>query len=178
MALSRQAQTIIGLNRFGFSPRSAPSLQFDARAALLAELDDPRAGQVDGSDLLDSGAAMRAVFEFRQERKAERMLAREATKSAKDPAGMEPGPEPAAGVRLKSPDMKGTGNAATPPQAKPGPGLPQQIYLAEAKARFDAALAADCGFVERLVWFWSNHFCVSADKGPVRPLCGAFEREA
>jgi len=28
------------------------------------------------------------------------------------------------------------------------------------------------------VWFWSNHFCVSADKGQVRALCGAFEREA
>ena len=34
------------------------------------------------------------------------------------------------------------------------------------------------GFLERLVWFWSNHFCVSADKGPVRSLCGAYEREA
>jgi uncharacterized protein (DUF1800 family) len=39
-------------------------------------------------------------------------------------------------------------------------------------------MTAETGFVERLVWFWSNHFCVSADKGPVRSLCGAFEREA
>ena len=37
---------------------------------------------------------------------------------------------------------------------------------------------AKLGFVERLVWFWSNHFCVSADKGIVRPICGAYEREA
>ncbi len=28
-----------------------------------------------------------------------------------------------------------------------------------------------------LVWFWSNHFCVSADKGNVRQICGAYERE-
>ena len=48
----------------------------------------------------------------------------------------------------------------------------------EAKARLDTALAADIGFAERLVWFWSNHFCVSADKGQVRPIAGAFEREA
>src|SRR5262249_4508098 len=34
------------------------------------------------------------------------------------------------------------------------------------------------GFVERLVWFWSNHFCVSADKAGVRPIAGAYEREA
>ena len=42
---------------------------------------------------------------------------------------------------------------------------PQQIYLDEAKARLAAALAAEIGFAERLAWFWSNHFCVSADKG-------------
>ncbi|OYX74572.1 MAG: hypothetical protein B7Y77_03180, partial [Bradyrhizobium sp. 35-63-5] len=74
--------------------------------------------------------------------------------------------------------------AAGKPGRDPGdkpkrqPGVPQQIYFEEAKARYDAALAAETGFVERLVWFWSNHFCVSADKGPVRALCGAFEREA
>ncbi len=61
---------------------------------------------------------------------------------------------------------------------KQQPGVPQQIYLEEASARTSAALASDTGFAERLVWFWSNHFCVSADKGPVRALCGAFEREA
>jgi uncharacterized protein (DUF1800 family) len=72
--------------------------------------------------------------------------------------------------------------SATPPAPapvrNPGPGVPQQIYLSEAKARIDAALDAEIGFVERLVWFWSNHFCVSADKGNVRQICGAYEREA
>ena len=56
--------------------------------------------------------------------------------------------------------------------------MPQQIYLDEAKARIDAALGAEIGLAERLVWFWSNHFCVSADKGNVRQICGAYEREA
>jgi uncharacterized protein (DUF1800 family) len=71
-------------------------------------------------------------------------------------------------------------NGAQPPAAaKMGPGVPQQIYLREAEARYRAALDARIGFTERLVWFWSNHFCVSADKGgPVRSMCGAFEREA
>ena len=31
----------------------------------------------------------------------------------------------------------------------------------------NSALDADIGFVERLVWFWSNHFCVS----PIRAAC-------
>jgi uncharacterized protein (DUF1800 family) len=38
---------------------------------------------------------------------------------------------------------------------------------------------AEVGFVERLVAFWSNHFCISAAKGePARIWAGAFEREA
>ena len=37
-----------------------------------------------------------------------------------------------------------------------------KLFQDEAKARFDAAVGADIGFVERLVWFWSNHFCISA----------------
>ena len=38
---------------------------------------------------------------------------------------------------------------------------------------------ADCGFIERLVVFWSNHFCISANKGGLaRMWAGSFEREA
>ena len=38
---------------------------------------------------------------------------------------------------------------------------------------------AESGFVERLVTFWSNHFCTSANKGELaRIWSGAFEREA
>ena len=38
---------------------------------------------------------------------------------------------------------------------------------------------ADGGFAERLVTFWSNHFCISAAKGELaRIWAGAFEREA
>ena len=61
-----------------------------------------------------------------------------------------------------------------PPQSQPP--LPQQILQNEAAARYDAAIGADIGFVERLVWFWSNHFCVSADKDSA--MVGAYEREA
>jgi uncharacterized protein (DUF1800 family) len=59
-------------------------------------------------------------------------------------------------------------------EAVPDPGRP--IYLNEAKARIDAALAAETGLAERLVWFWSNHFCISADK--IQSMSGAYEREA
>jgi uncharacterized protein (DUF1800 family) len=59
-------------------------------------------------------------------------------------------------------------------EAVPDPGRP--MYLQEAKLRTEAALAADIGFAERLVWFWSNHFCISANK--IQSMSGAYEREA
>ena len=71
---------------------------------------------------------------------------------------------------------QGTGEMAQKiaAEAVPDPGRP--IYLEEAKVRIEAALGAEIGFAERLVWFWSNHFCVSADK--IRSMSGAYEREA
>jgi uncharacterized protein (DUF1800 family) len=69
------------------------------------------------------------------------------------------------------------GNQQSPqsPQPPQTP-LPQQIFQNEAAARYEAAVGADIGFVERLVWFWSNHFCISADKDIA--MVGAYEREA
>ena len=159
MANDRQHDAALALHRFGFGPRgdTIANISADPRGALLAELDRPNIARLEAPDLLGSAAASRATFVFRQERKATRLA-----------QGANPTVAPA------------EGNAVEPPNAEkprnPGPGLPQQLYLAEAKARFERALAADTGFVERLVWFWSNHFCVSADK--VRPIAGAFEREA
>jgi uncharacterized protein (DUF1800 family) len=156
MATDNQHDAALALHRFGFGPRgdAITRLAADPRGVLLAELDRPDGALIDDADLLDTGEAARAVFDFRQERKAVRF----AQRAAQPPAG--------------------NATAATngdKPQ-NPGPALPQQIYLAEAKARFDRALEAETGLLERLVWFWSNHFCVSADK--VRPYAGAFEREA
>src|SRR5262249_27223089 len=107
---------------------------------------------------------------FRQERKALRLADRAQREAAKNAPA-------AAAEKPAASDAMAQGGAPAP-KPNPQPGVPQLIYLEEAKARIDAALGADLGFVERLVWFWSNHFCVSADKGPVRPLCGAYEREA
>jgi len=175
MAFDSQAQAAIALSRFGFAPKPGSPILTDVRGALLAELDQAAAGQINNDDLLSTGQAARAAFDFRQERKAARlgiMAEQEAAKSAEKAEAEKPGIRPDAKPDMAAPQ-------ATPgTKAKQQPGVPQQIFLEEAKARMDAALGSDTGFVERLVWFWSNHFCVSADKGNVRALCGAFEREA
>jgi len=165
MARDSKAEAALALHRFGFGPRagSIAAIASDPRGALIAELDRPGAGRIADPDLLASGEAARAAFNFRQERKAQRLAERAQRETAKD--------APTAAAEMS----QGAAPAAKP---NPQPGVPQQLYLEEAKTRIDAALGADLGFVGRLVWFWSNHFCVSADKGPVRALCGAYEREA
>lgn len=167
-----RSQALVALHRFGFAPKpgTAASVK-EARAVLLTELENSATGQIKNDDLQSSGEAARAAFDFRQERKAARLVARSQDQASKHQAGEAPANVPQ--QKMAEPQAQ-----TAPSSPNPGPSVPQQIYLEEAKARLDSALAADVGFVERLVWFWSNHFCVSADKGGVRPLCGAFEREA
>ncbi|MCA6103554.1 DUF1800 domain-containing protein [Bradyrhizobium australafricanum] len=69
---------------------------------------------------------------------------------------------------------------AGPPKPPAQPlNIIQKTFRAEALARLQRGVVADCGFVERLVVFWSNHFCISANKGALaRMWAGSFEREA
>ena len=54
----------------------------------------------------------------------------------------------------------------------------QPHYRAQVLARAQSAATTDRAFAERLVYFWSNHFAVSADKGAVFGLAGTLENEA
>ncbi len=56
--------------------------------------------------------------------------------------------------------------------------LVREVYRSEMSQRAVVAATTDQPFRERLIWFWSNHFCVSTTRGSVRPVAGAFEREA
>jgi uncharacterized protein (DUF1800 family) len=52
------------------------------------------------------------------------------------------------------------------------------LLAKEIAARFGIAANTSAPFHERLTWFWTNHFAVSADKPAVFAVAGAFEREA
>jgi uncharacterized protein (DUF1800 family) len=56
--------------------------------------------------------------------------------------------------------------------------LYKPIYVDETTARVSEALTTDRPFIERLTYFWTNHFAVSVDKAAVLGLAGSFEREA
>lgn len=160
----------LALHRFGFGPAPGQiaAIASDPRGSLLAELDRSSAATLT-VDLPSSASAARAVFDFQAERRAQQKLASRVEKAA--------GSSDDAQANQSMPHQM-MADVAPPPNvpAPKEPALPQQLILNEAKARFDAAIDADIGFVERLVWFWSNHFCISADKIPA--MAGAYEREA
>ncbi len=178
MTASGKAAAALALHRFGFGPVGdlIAAIAADPRGAVLSDLDRPNAGLVavvpGAMDLPSSGQAARAVFDFRAEENAQKKLAQRALKNA------EPnGNQSASMAATTASTMSDAGKA--PLQPKPPnqpPALPQQLLQNEAKARFDAAIGAEIGFVERLVWFWSNHFCISADK--IVEMVGPYEREA
>ena len=169
MTADRQREAALALHRFGFGPRgdAIARMSSDPRGAVIADLERADAAPIDESELLNSGEAARAAFDFRQERKAARLAER---------AGQELDRQAQAAAQAAAKAGQPVPSADPDKPRNPGLAVPQQIFIEEAKVHFDRALDAETGFVERLVWFWSNHFCVSADK--VRPLAGAFEREA
>jgi uncharacterized protein (DUF1800 family) len=182
MATDPRSETLFALHRFGFGPRpgSVAAIAGDPRAAILAEVDRPGAGQLT-AQLPGSSEAARNAAEIREARRAARQ-AQAARLNAQDAAKETTAPASDGGGAAPDPQMQQRPAAAPPPPANPAANpvaaALQQAYREEAKARIDAAFDADIGFAERLAWFWSNHFCVSVAKNGVRPLAGAYEREA
>jgi uncharacterized protein (DUF1800 family) len=172
MSSSAKADAALALNRFGMGPRpgSIEKIASDPRGALLAELDNPPPYPAAAATLPSSAKAFRTVADANARRQAKATLATRAETEAKKQQMA------AAGTAMTEAPATGMSEAASKAAAEavPDPGRP--IYLEEAKLRTEAALAADIGFAERLVWFWSNHFCISADK--IRSMSGAYEREA
>ena len=170
MSLDAKGAAALALHRFGLGPRagSISVIASDPRGALLEELNRPGAGQIADKTLLTSAQAARAAFLFNQTRQAQQIAQRMAEEQ-RTAGGVQMNPmEP----KSDEPNTMAVPEAKAPPQ----PDLPQQNILREVKARLDAAMAGETGFVERLVWFWSNHFCVSADV--VQNMAAGYEREA
>jgi uncharacterized protein (DUF1800 family) len=177
----------------------------DPRGFVKAELNRPDGVLLEMPGLQSTPALAEAVFAYQLEVKQ----AREAAVKSGAPASEVPPPQPEAKPQTRNlslnavaMDIAGKEAAMKPPEntaanpamaageamqmqpnaAKPPPqplNIIQKTYRAEALARLQRAVIADCGFTERLVAFWSNHFCISAGKGELaRMWAGSFEREA
>jgi uncharacterized protein (DUF1800 family) len=173
MTDDRTREAAFALHRFGLGPRpgSIAAIASDPRGALLAELERPGAGTINNPDLLTSAQASRAGFEARAARQAQNVLAQRAQKEAERLAA-----EQAQGMSEEAGKMAEPAKPAAPPQVDLAATPERQNFLKEVRARLDAALLAEVGFAERLVWFWSNHFCISRDVVP--NMAGGYEREA
>ncbi len=177
----------------------------DPRGFVKAELSRPSGVLLEVPGLLSTPALGAAVFAYQFEiQQAREAAAKSGASPASEAAPAQPATDAKAQKRnlslnsiamdisgkepaMKTPD-NGGGAAMAPaeamqPNAAKPPAQPlniiQKTYRAEALARLQRAVIADCGFVERLVAFWSNHFCISANKGGLaRMWAGSFEREA
>ena len=172
---SKAAQ--VAFRRFGFGPRGGAfdlaRAASDPRGFLNSELQQPAITQLNAPTLPPTKIALQAVFIDQQQRKSERQnVAEEKMTPASSIASVSTGhtDQPARTV-----EASGEMNKIPKP---PEPPVAQKFFRADAMARFRCVLHAEVGFTERLVHFWSNHFCVSAAKGPVRAIAGSFEREA
>ena len=177
----------------------------DPRGFVKAELSRPNGALLELPGLASTPALAKAVFEYQFEIQQARDAAAKSPARGSQPnrrrrptqgqqqrrnlslntIAMEMAPQgagDAAGAKRAVPRRPTAARDRCSPTAKPPPQPPnviQKTFRAEALARIQRATMADCGFVERLVAFWSNHFCISANKGGLaRMWAGSFEREA
>jgi uncharacterized protein (DUF1800 family) len=173
MALSPEEarRALLAFQRFGLGAKPGgmtAALARDPRGAVRQETFDATKLFIDDPALPTSQGALAKHFEEMLAERARRESSRDdqremrvaRSRSAPEPEGMAGAMQPAA-------------------QASQQPQVEQVIYRAEALARIRKAEEPAIGFAERLVLFWSNHFCVSVGKGQIaRATAGALEREA
>jgi uncharacterized protein (DUF1800 family) len=181
----------------------------DPRGFVKAELARPGAILLEVPGLQSTPQLAKAVFDYQfEQQQARAAAAKAAATEAAPPPQPDAKPPPSRGLLLANvaqdispkeqpvqPAANSGANAnmagaetmqpgGAPPPNPPKPAPPQlnviqKTFRAEALARLQRATLAECGFAERLVVFWSNHFCISANKGGLaRMWAGSFEREA
>ena len=150
----RLSPAAIALNRFGLGASPTDSPPADPRRWLTGQFDQFVA-LPDGYAALPDGFAI--VEAYRQERR--RM--RQGTMA--EPGVLNPHPAKSADQVASRKDF-----------AKEA----QALYRQAVQARAQSALETRAPFVERMVHFWSNHFCISADNPSFAALAGGFECDA
>lgn len=146
----------IALNRFGLGAKPSEAPPGDARRWLTGQFDRFDARPAAFAALPDAGALVTA---YREQQQAMRGAARMAPAAADPPAKPERRPEQKVARQDFVEDA-------------------QALYRQAVQARTRSALETEAPFIERMVHFWSNHFCVSADNPQTRAFVGAFERDA
>jgi uncharacterized protein (DUF1800 family) len=143
------SQAAIALNRFGLGARPDEVTPTEPQRWLIEQFPRFEVRPAGFAALDDAGAAVR---KYREGQQANRRLAKQ-----------NDAPDAKAGLKAERQDFRQD---------------VQALYRAGVQARADSALATEAPFVERMVHFWSNHFCVSVDNPRVTAFAAAFERDA
>ena len=189
----------IALNRFGLGARPGDAVPTDPKGWLLAQFDayQPRPAAL--ANAPTSGAVSAELAEYFEQQRMIRQQAQiggQTQVDAPPPPMAPPSPAAAAAAEMTSaapqplpPGMAPAMAAGADPVKAPRTDAQKaarqfaqregrQDYAGAVAARATAALTTDTPFVERLVYFWANHFAVSADKLAIVGLSGTLEFEA
>ena len=187
----------IALNRFGLGARPGDAIPTDPKRWLLAQFDAYQPKPAALANAPTSGAVSAELAEYFEQQRMIRQQAQMGGQPQVDVAAppMAP-PSPAAAAEMTSaapqplpPGMAPAMTASAEPVKAPRTDAQKaarqfaqregrQDYAGAVAARATAALTTDTPFVERLVYFWANHFAVSADKLAIIGLSGTLEFEA
>lgn len=162
-ATSGLSPTAIALNRFGLGASPNDPIPADPRLWLTSQFDRFNPLPQGFAALPDAGIMVKAYrLQQQQQRQAARM-------QAVSPVAI-PGAPIAPAKPTRSPEQIIARQDFTQDV--------QALYRQAVQARTQSALETEAPFVERMVHFWSNHFCVSADNPQTSAFVGAFERDA
>jgi uncharacterized protein (DUF1800 family) len=160
VALRNSAEVSIALRRFGLGarPGDVSLLRDDPRAAVRAQL-EPTFARLEGPDLPTTTDVLRRFFAYNAEIRKPRV----------------PASTPAAPAMPSAPENVMSPAPAPLPTEPP---LPERLHRVELEARLGRQLTTSTPMVERLVNFWSNHFCIANSKDQMlKTVAGAYERE-
>lgn len=183
MPSNRSAEAAAAANRFGLGARPGTLQSMDdPRAALAQSIRNPPMAVDAFAGLPTSADYLASEYRFRiQRRERKRALdaaqadagGRDTMDSARRRRFLQ------AGVAEETAQPSDT-RANQDKVRAAGDGFRKLFgaqLLAEARARWQLALAAPIGFDERLIHFWSNHFAVSVDKRQALLYAAPMERE-
>src|SRR6202012_634303 len=176
MARDPQA-AVTALNRFGFGARGGASGDLvnaasDPRGFIKVDLQRPGGALLEVPGLQPTPALAEVAFAYQAEIRQARATAKANAASKPETPVAEAKPAEAAppkmspadmSEKMASMDMPEKGNANAPMQANEAapPARPlnviQKTFRAEALARLQRAVQADCGLGERLGAVWANH---------------------
>ena len=169
---SEPALWSLAFARFGLGAKPGDGARNgDPCEALIAEITAPNVARLEDPALRATPELLTDLYAYQQQRRADE----EAAAVARLAATTMPEPDVAALLFPRADSLAAA--VVMSPASTLNPA--QRAFRAEAALRLRRACSVEIGFVERLVAFWSNHFCVSVAKSEIgRAAAGAFEREA